>query len=174
MARLGSRKRFLEPLLCYRLQKVVERIDFECLNRVLVMGCHEYYGGHVLHADCASDFKTVHLRHLNIEEDQIRFERTDHLQRFFAVARLVNGADFLVDGQSSRSPSRASGSSSTSNTVKFMRLRGSCVESSGNHAIWQHDRRHHATRFAIHDGKLRRITVQLHQARPRIRQSDPV
>ena len=68
----GALQRLAEPFAVERLQQVVERADLERPQRVLIVGGDEDDERHALGPDRLDDFEPVHLRHLDVEEHQIR------------------------------------------------------------------------------------------------------
>ena len=88
-----------EPLAVERFEQVVERADLECAQRVLIVGGDEDDQRHALAADRFDHFEAVHLRHLNIEEDEIRLVIDDGGHGFFSVAALRDDLDIAFTGQ---------------------------------------------------------------------------
>ena len=65
-------QRLAEPLAVERLQQVVERAHLERPQRVLIVRGDEDHERHALAADRLDHLEPVHLRHLDVEEHQIR------------------------------------------------------------------------------------------------------
>ena len=68
--RLGSLQRALEAIGAEWLQQVIDRMRVEGAHRVLVVGGDENDGGTGL--DQLQHFEAVELRHLDVEEEQVR------------------------------------------------------------------------------------------------------
>ncbi len=78
--------RFGQPLRAERLQQIVDRVDFECLQRVLIVRGDEDHGD--VAADEIEHLEAVELRHLDVEEQQIRLQFGDDLDRLEAIGAL--------------------------------------------------------------------------------------
>src|SRR5580704_9274460 len=74
--------------------------------------------------------------------------------------------------RSMRKPSRASGSSSTSNAVNGMCLQEIGFVGRGDQTAGQDHSRHHAALRLVFDGKASRIAVELLEARAGVREAD--
>ena len=68
----GALERRLEPLVVERLQQVVQRMRLEGTQRKLVVGRDEDDDRHTTDADRLKHVETIDLRHLDVEEEQIR------------------------------------------------------------------------------------------------------
>jgi hypothetical protein len=77
-----------------RFQQVVDRMDLERFDRVLVIGGDE--DDRDLAPEQLQHVKAVQLRHLNVEEDQIRLLLRDRFHRLETVAALCDDVDVRV------------------------------------------------------------------------------
>jgi hypothetical protein len=68
----GSFKRKPEALFRYWFQQIVDSVDFERANGVLVVGSYKYYDRHLVCSDRFDDGETIHTRHLDVEQYEIR------------------------------------------------------------------------------------------------------
>ena len=116
-------QRLGEALAVERLEQVVERADLERLERVLIVRGDEDDERHPLAADRLDDLEAVHLRHLDVEEHEVRRVIVDRGDGFLAVAALARRARYPARCDSSAaSRSRASGSSSTISVLIFFMM----------------------------------------------------
>ena len=97
-------QRFGEALAVERLEQVVERADLERAQRVLIVGGHEDHERHALAADGFDHLEAVHLRHLHVEEHEIRLVIDDRRDGFFAVAALADDLDVRLARQQPGQP----------------------------------------------------------------------
>ncbi|HVE80023.1 MAG TPA: hypothetical protein VNA89_14250 [Gemmatimonadaceae bacterium] len=82
-----------QPPLVEGLQEIVERVDGEGVERVTVVRGHEHHRRHSLGADGAHDGEAIELRHLHVEEDEVRGEAGDLCHRVGAVGTLADDLD---------------------------------------------------------------------------------
>ena len=88
----GALERRLEARPVERLHQVVEGVRVEGAQGVLVVGGDEDDLGGV-GAEGLDDVETGHLRHLDVEEDEVGAEGDDPLDRLLAVAALADDLD---------------------------------------------------------------------------------
>ena len=86
----GAGERLFEPTGVNRLQQVVNRVHFECLDGMFVKGRHEDEHGGLLRAfnEAACQFEAAETRHLDVEEHEIRLVRIDGREGLQAIARV--------------------------------------------------------------------------------------
>src|SRR6266508_3807827 len=73
----GAFERLHETLVVNRLEKVIERLSLERLQRILVVRCEEHDKRRLPRRQSPQHVETVQIRHLNIEEDEIRRQSLD-------------------------------------------------------------------------------------------------
>jgi len=86
----------LEALAVERFQKIIDRVDVECPNRVFVMCGNENDCAGVAGIQRGQDVEAVTLRHAYIEEDEIRTFTFQELDSFFTVHTLTDDGDFRI------------------------------------------------------------------------------
>ena len=87
-----------EALALDGLEQVVERVHLECLHRVFVVRRHEYDERHSVGADGFDDAEAVDLRHLDVQEHEIRRVFVDRQNRLRAVPALGDDLHVRVIG----------------------------------------------------------------------------
>ena len=105
MARPDPRERLAKALLIEGLQQIIHRADFECLERVRIVGGDENQGRQLRRLQGARQIDAVQRVHLNVEKQDLRFlrshcresggavaELTDHAQVAFRLAVFAQGA----------------------------------------------------------------------------------
>ena len=83
-----------QTVLSHRLQQVIERVHLEGLHRVPVVSGDKDGERHVLSLQGRDHAEAIHLRHLNIEKDEVRLFLLDQRDGRLAVAAL--GHDLQV------------------------------------------------------------------------------
>src|SRR6476661_3694987 len=90
-----------KSLLVKRFQEIVNSVYFECTNGMRIVGCDEDINGsgadrwlHVF-----DDSKTIQIRHLHIEKNDVGMKFVDLLHRTDSVRRLAYNFDVVVFGQ---------------------------------------------------------------------------
>ncbi len=78
-------KRCLEAPRVEGLQQVIHRVDVEGAQRVLVVGRGEDHRARSLRAELRQRGEAIHLRHLHIEEKEIRREAAHRFHRRAAI-----------------------------------------------------------------------------------------
>ena len=63
----------MKPSLIKRFEQVIKSVRFKSLDRELIVGGGENGDGHFLGREGAQNLKTIRVRHLDIEKQQIRF-----------------------------------------------------------------------------------------------------
>src|SRR5262249_43039596 len=89
-------KRLIKPGFRKRFEKIVNRMNLECANRIRIVSRDKYGERHVHLRDAFKDFKTVDAGHPHIEKNEIRLQRLDALSGFLTIRRLTNDADVLL------------------------------------------------------------------------------
>ena len=97
-------QRALEALAVERLEQVVERLHLERAQRVLVVGGDEHDGRHPIRADGLDHLEAVELRHLDVEEHEIRGLGQDGLDGFDAVPGFADDLDVLFSAEERAHP----------------------------------------------------------------------
>ncbi len=77
----GAYERFVEALAVERLQQVVERVDVEGAQRVVIERRHKHDERHARRTDGLDDLETARAGHLDVEEDQVRLQPPDGIDR---------------------------------------------------------------------------------------------
>src|SRR5690606_22432211 len=72
-----SRKHHVKSVVVKRFEQIIQRLHLECLQRELIVRGHEYGDRYMFGANCREDIETIELRHLNVEEQQVRLEFVD-------------------------------------------------------------------------------------------------
>ena len=93
-----------EALAIEGLEDVVEGAHLEGLEGVLIVGGHEDDERHALAPDRFDDLEAVHVRHLDIEEDELRRVIQDRRHGFLAVTTLAHHLDVGLARQQGRQP----------------------------------------------------------------------
>ena len=82
-----------EALTTDGLEDVVERVNLERRERVLVVRRHEHDCGHLRRSDLANHLEPVELRHLDVEEHEVRRQATNLIDGRTTVATLADDVD---------------------------------------------------------------------------------
>ena len=85
-----------QPIGSEGLEEVVDGVGVEGADRVVIVGGDEDGDGHLFDSNGFEDLETVHLRHLNIEEDEVGIELLNGVHGGFAVAALADDADVAI------------------------------------------------------------------------------
>src|SRR5215471_5006730 len=90
-----------KSLLIIRFQEIVNSVHFECTNSVHIVSRNEDINGswarrwlHIF-----DDSKTIQIRHLHIEKDDVGMKFVDLLHRTYSVRRLAYDLNAVVFGQ---------------------------------------------------------------------------
>src|ERR1700758_318074 len=90
-----------KSLLIIRLQQIVNSVDFECANGMRIVSRDEDINGsgadrglHIF-----DDSKTIQIRHLHIEKNDVGMKFVDLLHRTYSVRRLAYNFNAVVFGQ---------------------------------------------------------------------------
>src|SRR3984957_466884 len=90
-----------KSLLIIRLQQIVNSVDFECANGMRIVSRDEDINGsgadrwlHIF-----DDSKTIQIRHLHIEKNDVGMKFVDLLHRTDSVRRLADNFNVVVFGQ---------------------------------------------------------------------------
>src|SRR5215470_4062315 len=90
-----------KSLLIIRFQEIVNSVHFECTNGVRIVSCDEDINGsgagrwlHIF-----DDSKTIQIRHLHIEKNDVGMKLIDLLYRTYSVCRLAYNFNAVVFGQ---------------------------------------------------------------------------
>ena len=101
LARIALFEPFLRPVQSFPqprffdgFQQVIDRVKLKCLHRKLVISRHESDERKRSFTEQFDGFQTGNLRHLQIEERQIRFRFFDYLDGFRAIFRFAD--DFHI------------------------------------------------------------------------------
>src|ERR1700678_990535 len=94
-------QRLGKSLLIIRLQEIVNSVHFKCTNGVhIVSRDKDIYGsGAVPWLYILDDSKTIQIRHLHIEKNDVRMKFIDLLHRADSVRRLADNFNAVVFGQ---------------------------------------------------------------------------
>src|SRR5262245_16604388 len=90
-------QRFAQTLGTDRFQEVVDRMHLECTQRVLIVGGRKY--DRDLASNQIEDFEPVELRHLHVEEQQIRRQLRYGLHSFEAIGALRDDVHVWLGGE---------------------------------------------------------------------------
>src|ERR1700678_1497918 len=90
-----------KSLLVIRFQEIVNCVHFECTNGVRIVSRDKYiYGsGAVRWLRILDDSKTIQIRHLHIEKNDVGMKFIDLLHRTYSVRRLAYNFNAVVFGQ---------------------------------------------------------------------------
>ena len=101
----------LESRFIERLQQEIQCVDLECLEGMIVMRGDEddrrclaavrCRGRRVAALERLDDIEAVHVRHLDVEEDEIGILVVDGAERFGSVGALGDDFDVVVLGEQS-------------------------------------------------------------------------
>jgi hypothetical protein len=70
--------------------QVVHRADLERVQRVVLVGRDEHHRRNAIHLERGDDAEAVQLRHLDVDEDEVRLESRDEIERVESVAALTH------------------------------------------------------------------------------------
>ena len=90
MSATHALERFSEALVVERLQKIVDRTDLKCLQRVVIIRGHKHDQRQGLRIKRACERDAVQQIHLDIEEQQVRRPRANRVERAAAVTVLAH------------------------------------------------------------------------------------
>ena len=93
------RHRLIEARLVDGLQYVVNGARIEGAQRVLAEGGGEHHHRQDLRAQVAQELEAVEAGHLDVEEQEVRRECRDGLQRLGGIAAFADDADVRVCGE---------------------------------------------------------------------------
>ena len=82
--------RFLEPSGLEWLQEVIQRIHLERPKRVLIISRGEDHDGQQCLRDSSQHLKSIHVRHLHVEKDQVRLGCLDLVDRLKTILAFAN------------------------------------------------------------------------------------
>jgi hypothetical protein len=90
-----------KSFLIKRFQEIVNSVHFECTNGVhIVSRDKDIYGSVAVHwFHILDDSKTIQIRHLHIEKNDVRMKFIDLLHRADSVRRLADNFNAVVFGQ---------------------------------------------------------------------------
>src|ERR1700685_305339 len=90
-----------KSLLIIRFQEIVNCVHFECANGVHIVSCDkDIYGSGAVHwFHIFDDSKTIQIRHLHIEKNDVRVKFIDLLHRAYAVRCLAYNFNAVVSSQ---------------------------------------------------------------------------
>src|SRR5437016_5329022 len=98
------RQRLGKSLLIVRFQEIVNSVHFECTNGVRIMSGDEDINGsragrwlHIF-----DDSKTIQIRHLHIEKNDVGMKFIDLLHRTYSVRRLAYNFNVVVRSEERR------------------------------------------------------------------------
>src|SRR6185369_2570313 len=87
---LGSFQSLLESVTVEGLQQIVERVHLEGFQSILIVGSDEDHGGHSFSADSFDYFKTIHRRHLDVEENEVGTQLANGTNCFVSIRAFAN------------------------------------------------------------------------------------
>src|SRR5689334_4913233 len=95
------RQGLAKSLLIVRLQEIIDGVHFECTNGVSVVSRDEDINrsGARRRLHIFDDSKTIQIRHLHIEKDDVGMKFVDLLHRTYSVRRLAYDFNVAVFGQ---------------------------------------------------------------------------
>ncbi len=97
-------ERAAKAVVAERLQEIVHRVDLEGAQRVLVVGRDEDHHRHPVHANGLDNPEAVELRHLQVEEDQVRSDASHRVHRGAAVRALPHQLDVALVAEQGHQP----------------------------------------------------------------------
>ncbi len=95
-SRLGPLHGLIEALLVNRLQQIIDRANLERVDRVLVECGDEDHRRNRLLTYLRDHVEAVHLRHLDVEKNQIGFVAADCLDRLGAGCTLGDARQIIA------------------------------------------------------------------------------
>ena len=142
-------------------------MNIESLQRILIERGNKDDRLDVLWTNAREHVEAVHLRHLDVEKNQIGRKRVDGFDCLAAIATFFEDLDLRISSRSTRRLRRASGSSST---IECLDLPA--------HDLRRIPQRHHdhdldASAISITNIELVIVIVELLQPRDRVCQTDP-
>ena len=81
-----------------RLEQVIDRILLVGTQRKVLVGRRKHDQGHVVFAHILEHFEGIHVRHLDIEENNIRVKLADSFQSLGTRARLTHDLELRSVG----------------------------------------------------------------------------
>src|SRR5207237_10119078 len=90
-----------KSLIIIRLQQIVNSVDFECANSMRIVSRDEDINGSGAGRwlDIFDDSKTIQIRHLHIEKNDVGMKFIDLLHCTHSVSRLAYNFNAVVFGQ---------------------------------------------------------------------------
>jgi hypothetical protein len=88
-----------EPIIIEWLKKVIDRIHFECFDRVLIVSSYEYYSGHALSANFGNHVEAAAAGHLNVEQYQVWILRENRFDGLRTASAFRDDFDVLHRAQ---------------------------------------------------------------------------
>ena len=98
-SRAGAVDRLPEAIGGYRLEQVVERTDFERPESMFVIRCHEHHRGHRLGANGLDHIESCAVRHLDVEQHEVRAKGANGISRALSIFGLTNDRDATIGVQ---------------------------------------------------------------------------
>ena len=98
-ALVGAGERLAQAPLVDRFEQVIDRVHLERTHRVLVKGGHERDQRQVALLQHAHDTDSIELRHLQVEQREIRGLALDDRHRLLAGSRFTDHDDILAGPQ---------------------------------------------------------------------------
>src|SRR5580692_1522895 len=95
----GPLERELKAFFGYRFEEIVDRCDFECPDRILVVRSHEDDRRHALYSNGMDHGKAIGPRHLHVKKYEIRSLLTNESGRLSSVSRFRNRLDLGLTGE---------------------------------------------------------------------------
>jgi hypothetical protein len=85
----GTFDAFAQSALIEWLEKVIERVHFKCLDRVVVVGRHKDYRRHPLRSYFPDDIETGAIGQLNVEQNEVELGGSEGSDAFCNAAALT-------------------------------------------------------------------------------------
>ena len=89
----GALDGFVQACFGDRLEQVVDGSGLECLKGMLVEGGHDHDDRQRGLSEAPDHFEAAHHGHLEVEKNQVRFQRSDLLQGLPAVGGFSDNLD---------------------------------------------------------------------------------
>jgi len=100
----GPLERERKALFGYRFEEIVDRCDFECPNRILVVRGHEDDWRHALYSNGIDHRKAIGTWHLHVKKYEIRPLLANESDRLSSVSRFRNRLDLRLTAEQQLQP----------------------------------------------------------------------
>jgi len=92
----GSFQCLLKPAPVKGLQQIVDRVYLESFQGILIVGGYEDHRRHLFSADSFDHFKTIHGRHLDVQENEIGGQLANGANGFVPVGAFADNLNVRI------------------------------------------------------------------------------